>query len=570
MGSKKSRSLNEDIPIEGQSTNSRQKIPMGGKRGGNRLSLRLKFLLYICLIIIPAMGIVFVWIGIQEHKHTMDQILNQARILAKQVVITRQWVSDCGGVMVDTESKGAENISCFFEDKDNIAGKHYRRFCPAMVTKKLSEYASQAALYRFHITSLDLLNPENKPNLFEEESLKIFQDGNQNEIFKVEFKENDEKFQYMIPLRLNKSCVKCHHKKDYNVGMIRGGLSVFFSINDIKSYLKKRNLRLAVAGACLIFITIFILLVLLNKLILKPVKELEVMANDIGKGNFEIKVNINTGDELETLGQAFNSMGANLREGRDRLKEKIDQATRDLREANKELQGLDKLKSDFLSNMSHELRTPLTVIRGGVNYLKRTIKERDKQSNLKIIDKNLNHLTHLVNDLFDFSRIEAGNIEWDFSTENIGLLLQDIIDMMRPLTDKKNLSVLYKYPGEIYVRMDLERIEQVLFNLFDNAVKFSNPGAKIYLKAEKAAGSIVISVKDQGIGIPREKQEYVFEKFYTLTGNGKDKNGSTGLGLAICKGIIEGHGGRIWVESEIGHGSAFYFSLPLSNSQLNA
>ena len=139
--------------------------------------------------------------------------------------------------------------------------------------------------------------------------------------------------------------------------------------------------------------------------------------------------------------------------------------------------------------------------------------------------------------------------------------------MMRPMAEKGKLSVLYEYPGEIYVKMDLERIEQVLFNLFDNAIKFSDPGAKIYLKAEKAAGSIAVSVKDHGIDIPEEKQEYVFKKFFTLSGDGKTRNGSTGLGFAICKGIIGGYGGRIWVESKVGQGSTFYFPLPLEDSQ---
>lgn len=139
--------------------------------------------------------------------------------------------------------------------------------------------------------------------------------------------------------------------------------------------------------------------------------------------------------------------------------------------------------------------------------------------------------------------------------------------MMLPLADEKKISILYEYPGEIYIKMDLERIEQVLVNLFDNAVKFSNPGAEICLKVEEKKDSVVVvSVQDQGMGIPKDRLEDIFQKFYTLPGGGKGKKRGTGLGLAICKGIIEGHGGRIWVESDVGKGSTFYFSLSLRDS----
>jgi len=567
MKSKKGRKLDASIPLAAGSTYLGQREPSKVEKKGYRFSLRWKFFLYIGLIITPVMGIIFVWIGLQEEKRAMDQIINQARILAKQMVITRQWVSDCGGVMVDMESKGAKDTPYFFDDKVKIGDKYYHRFCPAMVTKKLSQYASQQELYRLHLTSLDLLNPENRPDPFEEESLKRFWEGGLNEIFKIEANEKGKFFQYMIPLFLEKTCVKCHQNPNYTVGMVRGGLSIFFPTNNLESFLKKHYLQLGVAGSGLISLTIFILFVLLNKLVIKPVRELEVMAAEIGKGKLEARANITTGDELETLGQAFNSMAENLSHGRDRLQEKINQATRELLQANKELQTLDKLKSDFLSNMSHDLRTPLTVIQGGVDYLKRTTREKDKQNYLEIIDKNLTHLTYLVTNLFDFSKIEAGKVDWHFSRENISGLLQDIIDMTQPLANEKKISVLYEYPGEIYIKMDLERIEQVLVNLIDNAVKFSNPGTEICLKVEETRDSVVVSVQDQGIGIPSDRHEDIFRKFYTLLGGDKGKKGSTGLGLAICKGIIEGHGGRIWVESDVGKGSTFYFSLPRGDRQ---
>lgn len=532
------------------------------ERSTLNFSLRRKFLLVIGIVVIPVLGAMFVWIGFQQEREVMNQIIHQARILAKQVVLTRQWISDCGGVLVDEKSKGAQGTVYFFENKVEIGGKVYRRFCPAMVTKKLSQYALREALYRFHLTSLDLLNPENAPGPFEEESLKRFEREGLKEIFKVEKTRSGKYFQYMIPLILKESCLRCHTRKGYKVGMIRGGLSVFLPIHHIDASLKKRYFQLFIAALALIFLTVLTLYTLVNRLVVRPVRRLERMAREIGNGNLSARVDIRTGDEFEILGRTFNAMAENLSQSHEHLQEKVEQATRELMKAYQELQTLDKLKSDFLSNMSHELRTPLTAIRGGVDFLKRTIEDRDKQEYLKIIDKNLSRLTYLVTELFDFSKIEAGKMEWHFSRENISALVQDVIDMTRPLADEKGIVMRYDNPGDIYIEMDLERIEQVLVNLLDNAIKFSDAGKEIRLRVEENERGVVVSVKDQGIGIPPDKREEVFKKFYTYATAAKGGKSGTGLGLAICKGIIEGHGGQIWVESELGKGSTFYFFLP--------
>ncbi|MHC1729558.1 MAG: sensor histidine kinase [Syntrophobacteraceae bacterium] len=232
-------------------------------------------------------------------------------------------------------------------------------------------------------------------------------------------------------------------------------------------------------------------------------------------------------------------------------------------EANRGLKSLDKLKSDFLANMSHELRSPLTVLRGGVDYLKRTVTGPESTNYLAIIDKNLSRLIYLVSDLFDFTKIEANKIEWSFQRENISGLVQEVVEIISPVATDKYISISYDYSGDIFAEIDLERIEQVLVNLIENAVKFSDPGTEIKIELKEEAENVLVAVKDQGIGISEENLEVVFEKFRTLPSSGdRNKAGGTGLGLAICKGIVQGHGGRIWVESEKGQGSTFFFSIP--------
>jgi len=224
---------------------------------------------------------------------------------------------------------------------------------------------------------------------------------------------------------------------------------------------------------------------------------------------------------------------------------------------------LDKLKSDFLANMSHELRSPLTVIRGGVDYLNRTVKEPESRNYLAIIDKNLARLIHLVYDIFDFTRIEAKSAEWSFERENISGLVREVAEILSPLALDKRVSIGCKYSGDIYAEIELERIEQVLVNLTENAIKFSGEGTGIQIEVQENHENVLVAVRDQGVGISEENLKIIFEKFHTLpSSGGESKRESTGLGLAICKGIIEAHGGKIWAEHVSDGGSAFFFSLP--------
>ena len=532
------------------------------------ISLQWKFLLTITLIVFPAMGIVFLWEGIQHRKRSMDQVIDQARVLARQVILTREWITDCGGVLVKRDSMGAINTNYFYDDRIETTRGSFQRFTPAMVTKKLSEYSGRQALYRFRLASLNPRNPANIADEFEKSALNEFVNAKAREISRFEIKGNKQYLQYMVPLFLEKACLECHQKQEGDKNAIGGCLSVFLPTEKMKVSIGRGQLELAASGAGLILLTIFILFFLLRRLVISPMKELEEMTGRIGSGDLDARVNISTGDEVEKLGLALNFMAERLSKGRDILKERVNQATKELSEANSELQSLDKLKSDFLANMSHELRSPLTVIRGGVDYLNRTIKGSENRRYLGIIDKNLSRLIHLVSDLFDFTKIEARKGDWSFDREDVSRLLHDVIEIIGPRAAEKSISINYSARGAIYSDIDLERIEQVLVNLIENAIKFSEPEKEIDIDLEETTENIQVAVRDQGIGISEESLTAIFEKFHTLPSSwGEGKREGTGLGLAICKGIVEAHGGRIWAESVKGEGSTFFLTLPKEQSQ---
>ncbi|MBW2616966.1 MAG: DUF3365 domain-containing protein, partial [Deltaproteobacteria bacterium] len=234
------------------------------------LSLQWKFLLGITLIIFPTIGIIFIWEGMQHEKRAMDQIINQARVLSRQIVLTRQWISDCGGVMVDVKSEGARNTPCFLDDRLETSSGCYQRFTPSMVTKKLSTYSGRQDLYQFRLASLNPLNPENRPDDFEKKALIGFSNEGSTEAFKFDHRDEKQHFRYMVPLYLEKGCLKCHQAREVSKSGIRGGLSVFFPLSKMRTSIQKDQIKLAVLGTCLISLMTFTLFVLLRRLVIRP------------------------------------------------------------------------------------------------------------------------------------------------------------------------------------------------------------------------------------------------------------------------------------------------------------
>lgn len=528
-----------------------------------RLSLQGKFIISIALIIVPSLSVIFVWAGYQHEKLAVTQLVGRARVLARQVILTRQWVSDCGGVMVDKRSAGARNTAIIYDDRMDTPRGVYQRFTPSMVTKKLSQYSLRQEMYGFRLVSLRPMNPDNLPDPFERVALTRFSSAKSDEEFRFQIRGGVHEFQYMVPLHMDKSCLGCHSKRGADNTAVYGGLSVFFPIEREGAYLKISHIKLAIAGIGMILAVTFTLFILLRRVVIKPLSALEAMTSEIGEGNYDAKVFLATGDEFEQLGDAFNFMGGKLSFHREQMKKEIEKAVAELSDANGELKTLDKLKSDFLANMSHELRSPLTVIRGGVDYLERTEQDEDKRNYLTIIDKNLRRLIHLVTDIFDFTKIEGGKADWSFQEEDVAALVADTLEIIGPLAAERNIALRYDNPGVIVAAIDLERMEQVLVNLIENAVKFSEEGAAITIAAGKEGRAVVVSVRDCGPGIPPEKLELIFEKFHTLPSSGKrEKPKGTGLGLAISRKIVEAHGGVIRAENVEGGGSRFIITIP--------
>ena len=240
-----------------------------------------------------------------------------------------------------------------------------------------------------------------------------------------------------------------------------------------------------------------------------------------------------------------------------------------------DLRRLERVRRDFVANVSHEFKTPLTAIQGFAETLLGGALE-DKTNNrrfLEIIRTHAARLARLTDDLLELARIEAGRIELDRREVSLAEIIEACADTTRPRLEHGKLQLELRIPENLpEVSADPRRLREILQNLLDNAAQYTPSGGRVWIEARVKTGgdagagdaaSVTITVGDTGIGIPHADQHRIFERFYRVDAARSREAGGTGLGLAITKHLVELHGGRIWVESEVGQGSKFHFSVPV-------
>jgi len=233
------------------------------------------------------------------------------------------------------------------------------------------------------------------------------------------------------------------------------------------------------------------------------------------------------------------------------------------------LKELDSMKSRFFANISHEFRTPLTLILGPIEKL-RTIVSKEAKRDLEMMQRNASRLQQLINQLLSLSKIESGYMKLQARELNLIMLVNNYVQSFESLAKQKQISLSYQYDeAEILVYVDQEKFEKILFNLLSNAFKFTPEGGKIKVEVEKKRSIVKISISDTGPGIPPDKLPHVFDRFYQADDSYTRDHEGTGIGLALTNELIELHHGEIAVESEVGKGATFTFSIPLGRDHLN-
>ena len=232
-----------------------------------------------------------------------------------------------------------------------------------------------------------------------------------------------------------------------------------------------------------------------------------------------------------------------------------------------ELRRLERVRQDFVANVSHEFRTPLTAIQGFAETLLSGALEdpTNRRRFVEIIREHAMRLARLTEDLLKLSRIEAGQLKLEFRPVSVAQLIDSCMETAQLKAVPKQLSLAVHLPADLPpVRGDSNSLQEVLQNLLDNALQYTPAGGKIEVSALSTDRRVVVTVADTGIGIPQVEQERIFERFYRVDAARSREAGGTGLGLSIARHIMEAHGGQLWVESAVGEGSRFHFSIPIA------
>jgi signal transduction histidine kinase len=241
---------------------------------------------------------------------------------------------------------------------------------------------------------------------------------------------------------------------------------------------------------------------------------------------------------------------------------------REIEEKSQQIEAANRHKSEFLANMSHELRTPLNAIIGFSEVLQEKLFGELNEKQAEYTDDILTsgrHLLSLINEILDLSKVEAGRMELELATFDLPLAIDNARTFVRERATRHGITLDVAVDDRLGDFVGDERkIKQILLNLLSNAVKFTPEGGRIGIKARQADGSVEISVTDSGIGIAPEDQPKIFEEFRQVGADYAHKVEGTGLGLTLAKKFVELHGGKIWVESEVGKGSKFTFTLPIN------
>jgi signal transduction histidine kinase len=324
----------------------------------------------------------------------------------------------------------------------------------------------------------------------------------------------------------------------YIDGTISGVILLFSPLNQVNKTLfdvyKIIWITAAVSLALASVVTFII-----SRRISKPIEHIQKVAASLAEGNFAGDLAPVGRDEIARLTETFNYM-------KNRLWQ------------------IEEMRKDFIANVSHELRTPLTSIRGFIQgILDRVIGPEEQEKYLRRAYEETGRLNRLVNDLLQLARLQSGNVKLNREIVQVGELIGEIVEEHRLLAEQRNISLHVEISGDnTTIVADRDKLKQIILNLLNNALKYSNEGGKVWINALKEDKKLIFKIKDNGPGIPEDELQYIFTKFHRVESSSGQQAPGTGLGLSIAKELVELHGGTIMARSAVGCGTEMIFALP--------
>jgi signal transduction histidine kinase len=348
----------------------------------------------------------------------------------------------------------------------------------------------------------------------------------------------------------------------FPLGKYSGSIQLGYSLSGVRKDLRKAFWWSISLGGSMLGLTLWIAW-FMSGILTEPLNRMIATARRYATGDFSARVPVTSRDNIGELAHTLNDMAAQLGDLTDNMQEKIKEKTRLLEESNRKLRQLDKLKSDFVAMVSHELRTPLTSIIGFAKTMQSLRLTGEQQRDyLRIIEAEGKRLAELIEEYLDISKIESGNFA-------LKVAAFDFSEMVNETTDSLNVQHAGRISSRIQERIpdvtgDRNMLKRVLVNIIDNACKYSPSESPVVVGVVTKGESVVVSIEDDGPGIPVEDRERIFEKFYRGKNGAASRTRGTGLGLAISRGIVEAHGGTIHFSAGRDRGTTVTVEVPIS------
>ncbi len=511
-----------------------------------RPRLRLFFILVLAGWTLTLAGL-----GLWQLRHirgmTLDLAYKEAKANFNKDRAFRFWATLHGGVYVPVSEHTPPNPHLsHLPERDIVtpSGRPLTLMNPAYMLRMLNEQFGDLFGVRGHITSLDPLRPENRPDAWEADALRAFEAGRE-EVLEVTRIDGRPYLRYMAPMVTEPGCLRCHGQQGYRIGDIRGGISVAVPLQDYIAHEQASMARVlgSLGGIWLLGVA--------------------------GLVWGHRRLRLDAGRQYQA-GQEIESLNRDLERRVAERTAQLAETSRELECAVRAAEAANRAKSAFLANMSHEIRTPMNAILGLSYLLRRESADPHQCEQLGKISEAGNHLLSIINDILDISKIEAGKLELERRDFDLGELLENVASLVGERAEAKNLYLERQLDPRLvgYWRGDPTRLQQVLVNFAGNAVKFTERGgvtlAIRQIEVDGERSRIEFEVRDTGIGIAPEDQARLFQPFEQADGSTTRRFGGTGLGLAISRRLIELMGGGIELDSLPGRGSAFRFRLWLA------
>lgn len=386
---------------------------------------------------------------------------------------------------------------------------------------------------------------------------------------------------YVRIFKATERCISCHNPQGSANAFSRnetiGAVIIQRPARSIRKTGTMNQVCVIIAGLIAGIGAIVAFYMITQRVILRPIRQLRAIANNVAEGNLDIRSAIKTGDEYEKLANAFNHMLDGLQQTQEKLRnanKQLDDKIAALSERNIELFKANKIKGEFLANISHEFRTPLNAILGFAEILREkpaVLKEEKSRRYAENIITSGNRLLNMINDLLNLAKTEAGKTELHIEKTSVSQLCKTVVGHFSVLTKKKKIKVKLLVDDDIPALMtDAGKVQQILYNFLSNSVKFTPERGRIEIRAAMTDEKTVrIAVSDTGCGISESDKEKIFEKFRQVDGSITRQSTGSGLGLAISKELASMLAGSIGMESKPDKGSTFWLDIPVTLTKDN-